>query len=238
MKDTIVHKSILRTFVTNLKIYKWFYTTPVSVPKKHLILVHPHGILCCGVISMIHFVKKSNTVIAVAPILFYIPIFGWILRYLGAIPATYTCIKRGLVKHSVIIVLDGIAGIVGMENKTLYIHKRFGAFKIAKDMNIPILPIWVHNEYKTFNIIKIPCVNIRKKISEKIGFPLMLPWIFGWYGTWMPKRVKLSILKGGIINPTQKTIKQMKNLHARTIQSLYDRVNALERWAVDDNRRG
>jgi len=237
LKDIVIHKSPLRTFITNLKLYLWFYTKPVTVPKKHIILAHPHGILCCGVISMIHFVKKSNTVIAVAPILFYIPIFGWVLRYMGAIPATYTCIKKAVKKKSVILVLDGIAGIVGMENKSLYIEKRYGAFKIAKETDTPILPIWVHNEYKTFDIIKLPYINIRKKISENIGFPLMFPCILGWYGTWMPKRVRLTILKGKIISPRQHSIKQMKNLHAQSIESLSKQVHALERWEEDDNHR-
>ena len=213
MENTIVHKSMIRHFITKLKIHKWFYTKPVQIPKKpHLILAHPHGILCCGVISMLHFVKKSNTILAVAPILFYIPIFGWLLRYAGAIPATYICIKKALKKHSVIIVLDGIAGIVGMENKTMYVQHRFGAFKIAKQMNVPIIPIWVNNEYKTFDVIALPWNYTRKYISEKICLPIMFPYIFGWYGLWMPKRVRLSITKGEIIKP-QGGVEQMKNLH-------------------------
>jgi 1-acyl-sn-glycerol-3-phosphate acyltransferase len=220
MENTIVHESVIRRFITNMEIHKWFYTKPVQIQSQpQLILAHPHGILCCGVISMLHFVKKSNTIIAVAPILFYIPIFGWLLRYAGAIPATYAFIKKTLKKHSVILVLDGIAGIVGMENKTLYVENRFGAFKIAKQMNVPILPIWIHNEYNTFDILSLPLNYTRKYISEMIGLPLIFPYIFGWYGLWMPKRVRLSLSKGEIIKP-ELAVEKMKSLHVQTIRSL------------------
>lgn len=233
--NIIVHKSFIRTFITNLKIYKWFYTKPIKVPNKHLILVHPHGILCCGVLSMIHFVKKSTTVLAVAPVLFYIPIFGWILRLAGAIPADYNHIQKALKKHSVILVLDGIAGIIGMEDKTLYIDKRYGAFKIAEKCKRPILPIWVHNEYKTFDVISLPFLSTRKWLSDKIGFPIVFPYICGWYGTWMPKRVSLYILSGEVIKPSRAA--EMKNQHARSIQSLSTQVDSLEQWATSDNLR-
>ena len=103
-------------------------------------------------------------------------------------------------------------------------------------MNIPILPIWVNNEYNTFDVIALPWNHTRKYISEKIGLPIMFPYIFGWYGLWMPKRVRLSIIKGQIIKP-QVAIEKMKNLHVQTIRSLSLQADSSGAQVTCDNHR-
>ena len=56
-------------------------------------------------------------------------------------------------------------------------------------MNIPILPI--KTDTKFYDIVPIGGLNHRIYVAKHYGIPIMFPWVFGWYGTWLPKRNKL-----------------------------------------------
>ena len=116
-EDIIVH-SRLRNFIKNINLQKWFtsfkYTN--NTKKADLLICHPHGILCCGMI--VHHFNSINTVFAVAPILFYVPIFGWVARSLGLIPASKRMIKKALRQNcTVILYVGGIQELLAHNEK-------------------------------------------------------------------------------------------------------------------------
>tara|TARA_B100001027_G_scaffold184817_1_gene136945 strand:- start:267 stop:998 length:732 start_codon:yes stop_codon:yes gene_type:complete len=185
-KDQIIKENVLRQYVNNLPYEKWFGDIEnVPLPSfPSLICLHPHGIICTGILFSTHFRPQSCTVIAVSKWLFLIPFVGWVARHLGCIPATYHDILLALKTTSVILVPGGVPELVTGKLYT----KRYGFLKIAKKANVPILPVVVKEEY--YNRIPCPFVSFREKIAIYVGLPIMLP-VIGYYGTWLPKRIPI-----------------------------------------------
>ena len=72
-KNDIIVNSLIRKCIKLMNIKSWFpQVTFVHKQPADFIIGHPHGILSCGMI--IHHFESDNTVFAVAPILFHIPI--------------------------------------------------------------------------------------------------------------------------------------------------------------------
>ena len=115
-----------------------------------------------------------------------IPVVGTVAVMLGCIPATKKSILNALKKHSVILVPGGVPELVTGELYT----RRFGFLKLG----VPILPVVCKSEFYT--VLDIGFKDIRIHIAKEYGIPIMFPWIFGWYNTWIPRRVpiKLSVL--------------------------------------------
>ncbi len=223
--DNIITTSIFRTKANNINWLSWFKSLHVhnkpANNTNYLIISQPHGVLCCGILTGVHFRPNSKTVFAVAPVLFYIPILGWILRELGCIPAEKRLIKKALTMTSVILAIDGVPGIVAIENNTLYIDKRFGAFKIALETNTSIIPTWTTNEYKTYSLLSLPFVEFRKELSNRLGIAIIFPYIFGWKGTWLPKPVDLIVTLGTPIEPGSMSVTVLKREYLNALRRLY-----------------
>ena len=176
-----VPRSSIRDILSNAPFHLWFGKINVPVPKeRHLICCHPHGMICTTALFGIHF--RNDTYVAVTPVLFSVPIIGWVAKHLGAIPATYDDILVALKTKSVVLLPGGVPEIVSDSHYT----KRFGFLSCAKQANVPILR--VVNRTKYYDTIRIPCLKERMFIAKKFDIPIVFPWIFGWYGTWIPKR--------------------------------------------------
>jgi 1-acyl-sn-glycerol-3-phosphate acyltransferase len=159
----------------------------VQLPSgNNLITSHPHGILCLGPLLTIHLKPGSTTYFAVTPLLFKIPIFGWIISMMGCIPATVDHIKSALERSSVILVPGGIPEIILYETDEHY-TRRYGLFKFKVPI-VPIITLSVH--YKR---VKIPFKRLRVDIANRLGIPIVFPWLFGWYNTWLPKRTPIKV---------------------------------------------
>ncbi len=192
--DKIIIDGTMRKIMNSIPFSEWFesYTEHQDTYNNGLILAHPHGILCCGMV--IHHFKSKNTVMAVAPILFYVPIFGWAARSCGLIPATNEMIRKALNnKYKVILYIGGVEELIAHPNNQLYIEKRWGYLKIIRDLKIPVTIAWVKGENNTFYLPSIPFLKLRQLMVKYLGVGIMFPWIFGWKNIWIPKPVALDV---------------------------------------------
>lgn len=189
MYKTPVTTSSLRTLFNSIPFYQWFESiSEVNIPtdKHYLICSHPHGILCLGPLLTVHFKKKSRTLFAVAPIVFKIPVIGWICGELGCIPCDKVSIKRALKVSSVILVPGGVPEIVMYERDELFTMRR-GMFTFG----VPIIPLVTLSKH--YYLPKSPLYDLRVYIARKFNVPITFPYLFGWNNTWLPKRNKLEV---------------------------------------------
>ena len=193
--DRVVVRSIWRDLFSAMPLSTWFEswsTVGATDESPGILCCHPHGILCCGMV-VYHF-RAKHTVFAVAPILFYIPVFGWIARSLGLIPATERMIKKAIREgHVVILAVGGIEELVAHPDKTLYLEQRFGYLRIAKELGVKLTPCWVEGEFETFYTPRLPLLKMRQRLGKYLGVGIMFPWVFGWNGLWLPRRVPLRL---------------------------------------------
>ena len=184
-----IPESSLRTFVNNLDFKYWFGSIDrVTLPSTpHLITSHPHNVFCLGALLCIHFQPKSKTLIAVAPLIFHIPIVGWVAAKAGCIPSSRKSIENALKsKMSVILVPGGVPEVVTYEKNTLYTD-RFGFLTFT----FPILPVVTTSKH--YYIPQSPFYDLRIFIAKRYHIPIIFPWIFGWKNTWLPKRRPLTV---------------------------------------------
>ena len=217
-KDNIIVNSSLRTCVSKLPLETWFTPWTMNTPvERGLICCHPHGILCCGM--AIYHLKSSHTVFAVAPVLFYVPVFGWVARLMGLIPATEHMIRKALQEgHAVLLYVGGVEELIAHPHQELYIEKRTGFARIACEAKVSVVPVWVKGEYDTYYTPMLPCLKLRQWLCKYIGVGVMFPWVFGWNGLWLPKRVPLTVCVGKPVQAEQST--ELKDLYIRSLHDL------------------
>jgi len=185
-----IKESSLRDIISSAPFEVWFHSIDINLDltQNHLICCHPHGVLCTSAIFGIHFKPKSKTLIAVAPIVFTVPIIGWIAKHLGAIPATYNDIIEGLRHTSVILLPGGVPEIICMERGVHYMD-RVGFLRCAKRAGVKIYAIVNENNY--YELLPMPLYKLRLNIAKTLNIPIVFPYIFGWCGTWLPKRLPI-----------------------------------------------
>lgn len=190
--DTIHVAHPLRRWISQIPWHKWFPCQQLCFSGQRIITVHPHGILCCGAVAGIHLVPNSTTLLCVAPILFYVPIIGWILRLIGCIRATKEVMQRALVDgHTLLVVPGGVPEIVLAE--TGDDTRRFARHGFLKLMdNVPVTVVYVKGECSTYTMYQGPFLDQRVYLSWLLNIPLITPILIGWWGTWLPKRVPLT----------------------------------------------
>jgi hypothetical protein len=189
--------SFLRDFITGFQLFNWFPCNTIQLKQQRVVSVHPHGLLSCGALAGVHFVKGSETIFCVAPILYFVPLLGHSLNLLGCIPATRKSMKNVLSNgYSLIVVSGGVPELVLSEtNDDLEWYPRFGFLKLASANSVHVLSVFVNGETSLYNVIQLPCLRNRVKLSWFFNIPLMFPLISGFYGTWMPKRTRLVLRK-------------------------------------------
>ena len=192
------HESILvehpiRIWISKIPWHEWFPCNQLHFQGPAVIGVHPHGLLCCGAVAGIHLVPKSKTVLCVAPVLFYVPVIGWLLRVIGCIPANKKEMRMALKAGcSLLVVPGGVPEIVLAETGDDYRHfPRHGFLRLNKD--VPIWSVFVKGECSTYRMFRGPFLKQRVWLSWRLNIPLVMPILCGWYGTWLPKRVPLKL---------------------------------------------
>ena len=179
------HNPSFRDLVNGMPYSWWFGSIKrITVPETPcLITSHPHGIFCTGILVGCHLQPNSRTKFAVSPWLFCIPIVGMLATFMGCIPANEEAISNALKDSSVILVPGGVPELV---TQTLY-TRRYGFLRIAKKCNVPIVPVVTGSKF--YSTLPLPFKGLRTYIARHYGIPLMCPWVFGYMGTWVPKRV-------------------------------------------------
>ena len=186
----------VRRLLAHIPWHEWFPCNTLRMEDTSVVAVHPHGLLCCGALAGIHFVPGSQTVFCVAPLLFYIPVLGWCMRVLGCVPARYdimlACLRQG---HSVIVVPGGVPELVLAERRDdRQWFRRGGFIRLAIEARVPLRAVFVRGECATFSMVEAPWLQTRVHWAWKTNVPLAFPAFFGWYGTWLPKRVPLTLV--------------------------------------------
>ncbi len=185
--------SKIRTYLNNLDFSNWFGKIDrVELPEKaHLITSHPHNIFCLGALLSVHFQPNSQTLIAVAPLLFHIPLLGWVAAQVGCIPSSKQSITNALNdRMSVILVVGGVPEVVSYERNEIYTDRhQFLKF------DAPILPVVTTSTH--YYVPRAPLYDLRMFIAKQYRIPIIYPWIFGWMGTWLPERkpVRVKVLE-------------------------------------------
>lgn len=185
----------LRVILSDIPWYEWFPCNTLHF-EEGVIASGPHGILCCGTLAGIHFVKGSKTCMCIAPIVFYVPIIGMLARKLGCIPADYHHMKLALeMGLPVLVVPGGVPEIVMMESADDQLKfKRHGFLKIAAEVGAKVHAVHVQGECNTYKLVKGPFFHTRIYISWLLNIPIVMPIIIGYYGTWIPKRTPLKLI--------------------------------------------
>jgi hypothetical protein len=181
--------SILRRFVCEIPVTRWFGSISnidIPVDNNYLITSHPHGVFCLGPLLTVHFKRGSRTLFAVAPLIFKIPIFGWFAANVGCIPATKGEIQNALKTTSVILVPGGVPELITQERGQIY-TRRYGMFKF----DAPMITLITKSNHYSF--LKLPFYETRLYIARKLNIPIIFPWVFGHYFTWLPKRTPLVV---------------------------------------------
>ena len=185
----------LRQLLSAVAWHDWFEACAVpSDFGESIVCVHPHGLLSLGTLSMLHFVPGSRTVLAVAPALFYIPIFGLLGPYLGLVPATKKGLQAVLKSERTLLILPGgVPEIVCAEAAecTLFIKRRMGLFKLAFEAGRDLQIIILEGEEKLYRPLCLPSLKQRIWLSWATNLPFMLPWFGGYYGTFIPRPIPL-----------------------------------------------
>lgn len=191
--DAILAQHPIRRWISHIPWHEWFPCNQLHFKEQCIVAVHPHGVLCCGAIAGIHFVPGSSTVFCVAPILFYVPVIGWLLRVIGCIPATKIAMELALTNgHSLLVVPGGVPEIVLAE--TGDDSRRFARHGILRLRPfVPIHIVFVDGECSTYQMWQGPFLRQRVWLSWRLNIPLVMPFILGYYGTWLPRRQRLHL---------------------------------------------
>lgn len=205
----------LRTSMSSIPWHEWFPCNQLSF-ESGVIAVHPHGVLCCGALVGVHLVPGSRTCMCIAPIVFYVPIIGWVARLLGCIPANKDHMLKALaLGYPLIVVPGGVPEIVLAElGNDIKRFKRHGFLRVAQEANVPVHVVFVKGECSTFRMLRGPCHEARVWLSWCINVPCVFPVLLGWYGTWLPKRVPLILNTSTMVSPK-------KNRYSQVLNELY-----------------
>ena len=214
----------LRQLLSAVSWRDWFGAKAVQQEfGNSIVCCHPHGLLSLGTLSMLHFVPESRTVMAVTPLLFYIPLFGLLGPYLGLVPAT----KKGLLavlksERTLLILPGGVPEIVCAEAEecTLFIKRRMGLFKLAFEAGRDLQIVIVEGEEKLYRPLKLPLLERRIWLSWVTNLPFMLPWFGGHYGTFIPRPIQLKARLLKLVEVSKcETFFDMKKCYEKRLQS-------------------
>lgn len=191
--------------------------------------VAPHG--CYGEAVMFYFTlneKYKHAVTISTSLLFWIPIVREFACLAGAVPATTAAIAHELDSGKSIAMLpEGIRGVLHMDDSLAVIkgipgecEPRLGFIKCGltskHHKKIKIVPVFCKNANKLYYVFTHPALVWLQKLLLKHWY---YPWPvinFGWYGSFWPKAVPLTIHFGEPISLIK------KNGEAREIAEIHE----------------
>jgi len=215
--DQPICTSRLRTWFNHIPWHQWFdEASTVTIPgdRHYLIASHPHQLFCLGALICVHFRPKSRTLFAVAPLIFHVPFIGWLAAHLGCVPADKGSLQAALKVSSVLLVPGGVPEVVMFERGEMY-TERYGMFRLG----VPILPLVTTSQH--YYVPKAPLYRLRLLIAKTFRVPIIFPWVFGWYGTWLPKRHALVVKQLEVSENVQREeyYKKIENAMYKSVRS-------------------
>lgn len=164
-----------------------------------LYIAHPHGLFSMApflhwAIQVTDWPKGGNKIhIAVHSIFFKIPLVKELMESYGAIEATEEEIRRVLESgESVALLTGGVEELNQTESgkMNIVLKKRKGFLRIARDLNIPIVPVLTFGENELFPPIQGYWIKKSQEYLKKwFGIAMPIP-------TWQSIENWFSLLKG------------------------------------------
>lgn len=177
---------------------------------QYIFAVHKHGLYSTAVIS---YFALNPRMLHVKPVgtsaLFWFPVIKELVSLAGCIPANrddmIAELRRG---SSLALAPGGIREIPGMDHRDIV--ERDGFIKIACQEQVAVVPIYVHGEEDTYNVM-ILFPDLAKWLLEKVYYPFGC--VFAWGNPWVPfwpKTLKLRLSVGkSILVLDPKVMKEM-----------------------------
>ena len=168
-----------------------------EIPEEKVIYaIYPHGHFSLSAV----FVWALNPQFADATAvihsaLFYMPIVGTFARWIGAVGATESEMKRALEKGSIYMCPGGVADIC---NEGTDLKKRRGFLRIAREVGVRVVPVWCPEERSYYS----HCLPLGHTLTWLLGFPVpMIIW-GKWWCPLLPNTVESSpIVLGDPMEP-------------------------------------
>jgi hypothetical protein len=183
--------------------------------------VHPHGVHCIGAVAMATDSKLRHVHVACTSVLFWIPVLKEFMGWSDTIPVIWKRMLHSLEteKRSILVypgAFNEVPGALfmkgrkeeeeGKERFYTYEH-RTGFIRVAQEAGVPIVPMWVEGEYDLYNVYHTN-YWLQAHMYRLVGY-LGPFYSAGWYGTFWPKKKKLTVHVGTPIQTvTRKNVKR------------------------------
>ncbi len=120
---------------------------------------------------------KRSTMLCVAPPFFDLPAIRHISLGFGLVRSDYDSMKGSLKQGTSIVILPGGAKEVGLAsgNKIRLVDGRKGFLRLAKELNLPLIPIIAHGENAFFERDSVESSGSLHKVMKSMGGGLQAP---------------------------------------------------------------
>jgi 1-acyl-sn-glycerol-3-phosphate acyltransferase len=184
----------------------------------------PHGLFPFGLILVSGIVLQNKDVrIGIASNMFYIPVFGFILRMLGCVEATKELFKKEG-ENIIVLIPDGIAGALYSSRKeeVLYLRSRRGFMREAiKHGFDAIVPVYCFGHTQLYDVYGW------QELSRRFKFAFVAFWGRS-PAIWLPHARTVSVVFGKPfdIDSKESSLDSLDRVcfeYQKTIKGLYDR---------------
>jgi 1-acyl-sn-glycerol-3-phosphate acyltransferase len=193
-------------------------------PETALYIAHPHGLFSMA--PFLHWAARITNwptdrkmCIAVHSIFFKIPIVCELMEAYGAIEATEESIRAKLKEGISVAVLTG--GIRELHEThpgkmKLILKKRKGVFRIAQDLQVPIIPVLTFGENELFPPIQSAWTRtLQKYLRAWMGIAIPIPTLEGLKNWFIllhsPLKTHVTTWIGNPIKPEKKTVSEFQD---------------------------
>lgn len=193
----------------------------------------PHGLFPFGLVLVSGMVLQNKDIkIGIASSMFYIPVFGFILRMLGCVEATSEIFKKEG-ENTLVLIPDGIAGALysSQKEEVLYLRSRRGFMREAiKHGFDTIVPVYCFGHTQLYDVYGW------KELSRRFKFAFVAFW--GRSPTiWLPHARVVSVVFGKPFELSDSLESDSDSLdricfdYQKTIKELYNKYrNIVPEW--------
>lgn len=177
--------------------------------RAYLFAFYPHGTHCVSACAVSVMEETKHIRVACTTVLFWTPIINAFIGWGNALPADKRLMQHELHRGTSLIVYPG--GISEIPNgdflrepeyalkkdqdeSQFTYNRRNGFIELAKNMSVPIVPVWVEGEYQLFTTW-FPLKWLSKWCYKVFRYPWPM-FSSGHYGTFLPKHVPMRIYVG------------------------------------------
>ena len=206
--------------------------------------MHPHGAHCVGAIAMASDGRLEHIRIACTSVLFWLPVLKEFVSWGNAVPVVKDRMVETLKGGESVAVYPGafneLPGAVFMrdacardpdnvhhkgwdakdptEERLFTYTARKGFVRVAKEAGVPLVPVWVDGEYDLYNVYH-PWPALQRRIYAWTKYPGPF-YSAGWYGTWWPKPVSLTVHVGPEIATSDKSVDELHEAFYKALDKL------------------